>query len=408
MSSSTPALATRRSAALRVEAKAAGPDALSAALRVVELDAPQGVPDGSAVVEVLSAGVNPSDVKAVLGAMPHAVWRQIVRKDARRVRIRLRGTVTLLREERDISRRRRKASSYSDSIIDGSAHRQHDSAGGRGCKFAWGGKPVVACGWVGSFQATDEVNDGLSAGRASKRIEGGSMATSTSVPAWDTVALAKQFQTIASQSQTLMQSFLSAADELIVVSDVYEHAARLRSFELIAQVADADHSHDSAPIRTQGLVLARLELKAVIHRDLMTDRDAFQGEVLVVKSKGLRPSGHSAGSSTGDAAHMEDNTRTPTVERFSIVGRANRVDLWGSGGALAAAARRGVRRGTRDPSMVRPRHEISPALAGYGGGTNHYGGSGHHTGRSASPLMPPSCPHEFPICPLMLQKGAIR
>jgi polyhydroxyalkanoate synthase len=35
------------------------------------------------------------------------------------------------------------------------------------------------------------------------------MATSTSVPAWDTVALAKQLQTIASQSQTLMQSFLS-------------------------------------------------------------------------------------------------------------------------------------------------------------------------------------------------------
>jgi hypothetical protein len=35
------------------------------------------------------------------------------------------------------------------------------------------------------------------------------MATSTSVPAWDTVALSKQLQTIASQSQTLMQSFLS-------------------------------------------------------------------------------------------------------------------------------------------------------------------------------------------------------
>ena len=35
------------------------------------------------------------------------------------------------------------------------------------------------------------------------------MATSTSVPAWDAVALAKQLQTIASQSQTLMQSFLS-------------------------------------------------------------------------------------------------------------------------------------------------------------------------------------------------------
>ena len=35
------------------------------------------------------------------------------------------------------------------------------------------------------------------------------MATSASVPAWDTVTLAKQLQTIASQSQTLMQSFLS-------------------------------------------------------------------------------------------------------------------------------------------------------------------------------------------------------
>ncbi len=31
----------------------------------------------------------------------------------------------------------------------------------------------------------------------------------------------------------------TAADELIVVSDVYDHAARLRSYELIAQVADA-------------------------------------------------------------------------------------------------------------------------------------------------------------------------
>jgi hypothetical protein len=30
----------------------------------------------------------------------------------------------------------RKASSYSDPIIDRSAHRQHDSAGGRGCKLA--------------------------------------------------------------------------------------------------------------------------------------------------------------------------------------------------------------------------------------------------------------------------------
>jgi hypothetical protein len=29
----------------------------------------------------------------------------------------------------------------------------------------------------------------------------------------------------------------TAADELIVVSDVYEHARRLRSFELIAEAA---------------------------------------------------------------------------------------------------------------------------------------------------------------------------
>src|SRR5271157_4174336 len=46
----------------------------------------------------------------------------------------------------------------------------------------------------------------------------------------------------------------TAADELIVVSDVYDHVARLRSFELIAQVADAGRSHDGAPTRTQGLV----------------------------------------------------------------------------------------------------------------------------------------------------------
>ncbi len=41
----------------------------------------------------------------------------------------------------------------------------------------------------------------------------------------------------------------TGADELIAVSDVYDHAARLRSFELIAQAADADHSHDSVPPR---------------------------------------------------------------------------------------------------------------------------------------------------------------
>jgi luciferase family oxidoreductase group 1 len=44
----------------------------------------------------------------------------------------------------------------------------------------------------------------------------------------------------------------TAADELIVVSDVYDHAARLRSFELIAQAANADHSHSSILARALG------------------------------------------------------------------------------------------------------------------------------------------------------------
>jgi alkanesulfonate monooxygenase SsuD/methylene tetrahydromethanopterin reductase-like flavin-dependent oxidoreductase (luciferase family) len=34
----------------------------------------------------------------------------------------------------------------------------------------------------------------------------------------------------------------TGANELIVVSDVYEHSARLRSFELIAEIADARRS----------------------------------------------------------------------------------------------------------------------------------------------------------------------
>jgi NADPH:quinone reductase len=69
-----------RTAALRVDAKAASPDALAATVRLVEID-PPNVPEGSAVVEVRSAGVNPSDVKAVLGAMPHAVWPRTPGRD---------------------------------------------------------------------------------------------------------------------------------------------------------------------------------------------------------------------------------------------------------------------------------------------------------------------------------------
>jgi len=81
MTHSTPPLVGQRSVALRVEAKADGPDALEAALRLVEIGAPKNVPEGSAVVEVRSSGVNPSDVKAVMGAMPHAVWPRTPGRD---------------------------------------------------------------------------------------------------------------------------------------------------------------------------------------------------------------------------------------------------------------------------------------------------------------------------------------
>ena len=36
------------------------------------------------------------------------------------------------------------------------------------------------------------------------------------------------------------------ADELIIVSDIYDHAARLRSFELIAKAAGAAHTLERA------------------------------------------------------------------------------------------------------------------------------------------------------------------
>ncbi|MCG3024492.1 alcohol dehydrogenase catalytic domain-containing protein, partial [Escherichia coli] len=36
---------------------------------------------GECIVEVVSAGVNPSDVKATLGLMPHAVWPRTPGRD---------------------------------------------------------------------------------------------------------------------------------------------------------------------------------------------------------------------------------------------------------------------------------------------------------------------------------------
>lgn len=64
--------------ALRVTEKAANAEALQP--QIVEIDLPEP-PSGHAVVEVLAASVNPSDVKAALGMMPHAIWPRTPGRD---------------------------------------------------------------------------------------------------------------------------------------------------------------------------------------------------------------------------------------------------------------------------------------------------------------------------------------
>lgn len=66
------------SRALRVLHKADAPDALQLQLQAQE--PPQALP-GHAVVEVLAAAVNPSDVKAALGLMPQAIWPRTPGRD---------------------------------------------------------------------------------------------------------------------------------------------------------------------------------------------------------------------------------------------------------------------------------------------------------------------------------------
>ncbi|SFU72438.1 quinone oxidoreductase family protein [Pseudoduganella namucuonensis] len=63
---------------VRVTEKAASIDALAPTLSTVERPVPA---EGQCLVEVHSAGVNPSDVKAALGAMPHAVWPRTPGRD---------------------------------------------------------------------------------------------------------------------------------------------------------------------------------------------------------------------------------------------------------------------------------------------------------------------------------------
>lgn len=64
--------------AVRVTEKSETVDALK--LHLATLQTPAAAP-GTCVVEVRSAGVNPSDVKAVLGLMPHAVWPRTPGRD---------------------------------------------------------------------------------------------------------------------------------------------------------------------------------------------------------------------------------------------------------------------------------------------------------------------------------------
>jgi NADPH2:quinone reductase len=64
--------------ALRVSEKSADLDSLT--IEQIDADVPEPGP-GQVLVEVKAAGVNPSDVKASLGHMPHAVWPRIPGRD---------------------------------------------------------------------------------------------------------------------------------------------------------------------------------------------------------------------------------------------------------------------------------------------------------------------------------------
>jgi NADPH:quinone reductase len=69
-----------RNKAAWVEAKAADAASLEASVKIIEAER-ETLPQGSVLVEVKSTGVNPSDVKAVLGAMPHAIWPRTPGRD---------------------------------------------------------------------------------------------------------------------------------------------------------------------------------------------------------------------------------------------------------------------------------------------------------------------------------------
>src|SRR3982751_6762783 len=69
---------SRTGPALRIAAKATDLDHL---VLLLERRPVGPLPEGACLVEVASAGVNPSDVKAALGAMPKAVWPRMPGRD---------------------------------------------------------------------------------------------------------------------------------------------------------------------------------------------------------------------------------------------------------------------------------------------------------------------------------------
>lgn len=69
---------TSKPRALRLIAKAETPDQLRPS--IVEVRQPEAAA-GQAVVEVLAAAINPSDVKAALGYMPYAIWPRTPGRD---------------------------------------------------------------------------------------------------------------------------------------------------------------------------------------------------------------------------------------------------------------------------------------------------------------------------------------
>jgi NADPH2:quinone reductase len=71
-------LQTKTGQALRVTEKS--PDLDNLRIAIEEREAPQPGP-GQVLVEIVAAGVNPSDVKATLGHMPHAVWPRTPGRD---------------------------------------------------------------------------------------------------------------------------------------------------------------------------------------------------------------------------------------------------------------------------------------------------------------------------------------